>query len=86
MTDKLDDLLVELIESHADRVRVLELFAELRVENERLASDADHYRAVWRKSEAENERLRARLCYVNPDGSHVRGCARPSIQHSGANP
>jgi hypothetical protein len=40
MSDKIDDLLVQLIESHADRVRVLELIAEqrdeLRAENERL--------------------------------------------------
>jgi hypothetical protein len=30
---------------------------------------------------AEVERLRARLCYVNPDGSHVRGCAQHEAQH-----
>jgi hypothetical protein len=29
----------------------------------------------------DNERLRARLCYVNPDGSHVRGCAQHEAQH-----
>jgi hypothetical protein len=41
MTDKLDDLLVQLIESHADRVRVLELIAEQRAETERLRAALD---------------------------------------------
>jgi hypothetical protein len=30
----------------------------------------------------ENERPWIQLCYINPDGSHVRGCA----QHAGRHP
>jgi len=57
-------------------------------ENERLTlADrqwADHVKRVADKRDelrAANRWLRARLCYVNPDGSHVRGCAQHEAQH-----
>jgi hypothetical protein len=71
---KLDDLLVELIESHADRVRVLELIAEHRdAENKRHERRFREIEAEWvdrsQALEAEVERLRAALQGIadNPD-------------------
>jgi hypothetical protein len=52
------------------------------VQREReLLADLESEHGALVESEAELERLRARLCYVNPDGSHVRGCVQHEAQH-----
>lgn len=46
----------------------------LEGENAALAKEAIGMKAAWMD-------VRARLCYVNPDGSHIRGCAQHEAQH-----
>jgi hypothetical protein len=50
-------------------------------EVERLRTRLTEAQEALVQRDEEIERLRARLCYVNPDGSHVRGCAQHEAQH-----
>lgn len=72
---KLDSLLVEVIEAHADRVRVMELVAaeqdELRAEVEEMRGECKAHGIELTEARAENERLRATLQRIKDDCGRV---------------